>query len=521
MCNEATPADALPQNDELESVHTKLSVPAADRPAHSAVEREEWVPDVTPARHSHLAKKSSLIYYAEHVGRAAVLAAALGVGAAIAGAAGTASAAPAKADTTVSAPSTATAPGGRSAADKTAVGHSRTAAGPSTSERTNRSEKIQNKRSSRLANSRSQRNSRLDANTTAPDVTPNAAPTDPATVAPGKTAVSGSARPHTAPLASVGVATTAALAAPKNSTVPIAGGTAAATGGTAAVVSTSAATVVAKPAQINLPASATVFTLRGRGFGAFTPDRMPVEYGGIFSQAPYTMQALKYGQWGLGAFAKGVQILDDALMSTSGSIIVMAHSEGSEIASRWIREYADDPVRAAMAGRVTFLLSGNPVRSGSGYLVGGFEGDGQIGVATPTNSPWAIVDVARRWDGWADWPADPTDRWAVAEAKAGKNTSHLWYSKVDLYSSQNTVWRQGNTTFVLTHEDELQILKKYRDAPADFVSAVRAEVEAGYNRPSADIPVPVQQIQSAQWRATFARLVAKYGDPAGILPQRA
>jgi hypothetical protein len=246
---------------------------------------------------------------------------------------------------------------------------------------------------------------------------------------------------------------------------------------------------------------------------------MPKEYGGIFSQAPYTLQAVKYGQWGLSAFANGVQKLDDALMSSSGDVIVMAHSEGAEIATRWIRMYADDPTRAAMADRITFLLSGNPVRSGSGYLVGRFEGDGAIGVATPTDSPWAIVDVARRWDGWADWPTDSTNRWAIAEAIAGKTTSHMWYSKVDLYSPQNTVWQQGNTTFVLTQEPDLQILKKFRGAPADFVDAVRAEIEAGYNRPSADHPVPVVQIQDPKWRATFARLVAKYKDPAGMFLQ--
>ncbi len=37
--------------------------------------------------------------------------------------------------------------------------------------------------------------------------------------------------------------------------------------------------------------------------------------------------------------------------------------------------------------------------------------------------------------------------------------SHSLYSQVNLYDSQNTVWQEGNTTFVLTHESKLQILK--------------------------------------------------------------
>jgi len=285
---------------------------------------------------------------------------------------------------------------------------------------------------------------------------------------------------------------------------------------TAAVASSTAvSTVVPISVGIKLPASATVFTLRGRGFGAATPDRMHLSFGGIFNQGPYSMTSLPYEQWGISAITDAVKILDAAVMSTSGNIIVLAHSEGAEVASRWIRQYANDPVRSAMAGRISFVLSGNPLRSGAGYVIGRRECDGVIGVGTPTDSPWAIIDVARRWDGWADAPADSTNLWAAAEAKAGMTGSHMWYSKVNLFDSKNTVWQEGNTTFVLTYESQLQILKKYRGAPADFVNAVRAKVEAGYNRTpvdssSANISAPVQ-IQSAKWQATYDKLALKYG----------
>ncbi len=138
---------------------------------------------------------------------------------------------------------------------------------------------------------------------------------------------------------------------------------------------------------------------------------------GIFAQDPYSIVKLDYPTWGLNSIKEGVKILDAALMSTSGDIIVAGHSEGAQVASRWIRQYASDPVRADLATRLTFVLTGNPpLRSGSGKAIGLRESDGVIGQPTPTTTPWPIIDVARRWDGWADWPTDTTSEWAVANA---------------------------------------------------------------------------------------------------------
>ncbi|QZT58343.1 PE-PPE domain-containing protein [Mycolicibacterium austroafricanum] len=254
--------------------------------------------------------------------------------------------------------------------------------------------------------------------------------------------------------------------------------------------------------DIQLPAAATVITLRGRNYlGSLSPDRMDDHFGGMFAEDPYTMVKLTYpDSEDSDAISDAVAMLDAQLMSTPGDIIVMGHSFGAQVCSRWMRVYARDPVRRAMADRLTFVLTGNPLRSDNGKVVGMLEIDAWIGLPTPTTTPWQIIDVARRWDGWADWPDDSSNATAARNARAGQNYLHPNYDDVDLYDPQNTVWRNGNTTYVLTHEDDLPMFRYWWGVPSDFESVVRAEVESAYNRPSADIPVPVRPVQSWWWQ---------------------
>ena len=239
-------------------------------------------------------------------------------------------------------------------------------------------------------------------------------------------------------------------------------------------------------------------------------DPMPKQYGGMFAKAPYTMVALNYSAaWNKTSITEGVQMLDAALASTPGDIIVMGHSEGAQVASRWMRTYANDPTRAALASRVTFLLSGNPLRSsqgGGGQMIGGWENDGTRALPTPTTTPWPIIDVARRWDGWADWPADTSNSIAVRNAKIGMVAVHTNYNNVNIYDPANTVWHDGNTTYVLTREKTPPIIGKYLFADPNVVSVVRGQVEAGYRRPPNDIALPVVPTTSAYWQKILVKL---------------
>lgn len=233
--------------------------------------------------------------------------------------------------------------------------------------------------------------------------------------------------------------------------------------------------------RLYIPPTATVLTLSGLNFNLY--NSMPQQFHGLFSKPPYTMVQVKYpASIAKNSIAKGVEMLDAALRATPGPKIVMGHSQGAQVCSRWMRENANDTT-APPPGELLFILTGNPLRSTGGYIIGRKEVGGTIGEPTSTNTPWRIIDVARRYDGWADWVQDEQNKLAVRNANTGKQTLHKQYDEVDLFSPTHTIWSRGNTTYVLTWEEELPVLKGNPDA--DKVKAVRAEIEAAYtNRPS-------------------------------------
>lgn len=197
-----------------------------------------------------------------------------------------------------------------------------------------------------------------------------------------------------------------------------------------------------------IPARATVLTLSGLNFNLY--NHMPQWYGGLFDRAPYAMQKVNYpASIASTSIAIGVRNLDAALRRYPGPKIVMAHSQGAQVASRWMREHANDPLAPSASG-LTFVLSGNPLRATGGYIIGRTEVGGTTGQPTPTTTKWPIVDVARQYDGWALWPKDPSDSAAIAAAERGKKRDHLQYGVVDLTSAANRVTFAGNTTFVTT-----------------------------------------------------------------------
>ena len=237
-----------------------------------------------------------------------------------------------------------------------------------------------------------------------------------------------------------------------------------------------------------IPASGTVFTLSGLNFNIY--NDMPEKFQGMFSEAPYAMEQIKYpASLANDSISRGVQMLDDALLGSSGDVIVLAQSQGAQVCSHWMRQYAGDSTREALASRVVFLLTGNPVRATGGELIGGPEVGGTIGEPTPTDTVWPIVDVARRYDGWPDPPTDLTNVTAVDNAKAGKKSFHTAYDEVNLFDPTHTVWTEGNTTFVLTAETP-PIFAKY-SFPDSVDDWIKQKVEEAYdNRPAEDSVEP-------------------------------
>ncbi len=187
---------------------------------------------------------------------------------------------------------------------------------------------------------------------------------------------------------------------------------------------------------------------------------------------------------------QGVINLDQAINAQPAgeSIVVFGYSQSARIASI-------QKVNLAAAGStlpVSFVLIGNPNRPNGGILQR-FEGleipilgvtfDG----ATPTDTDFKTVDITRQYDGWSDFPNNPLNPFATANAVAGIHYLHGDYQSVGL---GNAVYQgsYGDTEYYMIPSQRLPLLMPLAEAgvPSPLVTMVdaptRVLVEAGYNR---------------------------------------
>jgi hypothetical protein len=202
--------------------------------------------------------------------------------------------------------------------------------------------------------------------------------------------------------------------------------------------------------------------------------------------------------------AEGQRMLaeDIAAQPAGESIIVFGHSQSAVIASkekqRLLDEYSNDPTTAP---DVTFVLTANPDRPNGGLLarfpglhipIMGVTFNG----ATPTDQqggPYQTYDVARQYDGWADFPAYPLNLVADANAVLGIAYLHGHYDdqvSPDMLENPELTDKStyGDTTYYLIYTKNLPLLQPLRDlgVPEPLVAAiepvVRYVVELGYDR---------------------------------------
>jgi hypothetical protein len=187
---------------------------------------------------------------------------------------------------------------------------------------------------------------------------------------------------------------------------------------------------------------------------------------------------------------QGVVNLDQAINAQPAgeSMVVFGYSQSARIASI-------QKANLAAAGStlpVSFVLIGNPNRPNGGIL-GRFEGvkipiagitfDG----ATPTNTDFKTVDITRQYDGWSDFPNNPLNPFATANAVAGIHYLHGDYQSVGL---GNALYQgaYGDTDYYMIPSRRLPLLMPLDEAgvPSPVVAIldapVRVLVESGYDR---------------------------------------
>lgn len=177
----------------------------------------------------------------------------------------------------------------------------------------------------------------------------------------------------------------------------------------------------------------------------------------------------------------GLRALRSAIKSSTGETIVMGYSQGALIAADWIEQ------NAGRAGgpspeNLSFVLLGNPLRK-----YGGVRPAYDIEPPTP-ESDYHITDIALEYDGAADFPDNPFNLLALANAIAGFQYVHIYgYDDADLDTADKLVWIDGNTTYVLIRSQNIPLLEPLRrlglDDLADRLNGPLKEIiDSAYDR---------------------------------------
>ncbi|NVN48820.1 hypothetical protein HLY00_240 [Mycolicibacterium hippocampi] len=220
----------------------------------------------------------------------------------------------------------------------------------------------------------------------------------------------------------------------------------------------------------------------------------------------------------------GLQQLTAALADPgSGPATVFGYSEGSVIASRWLSNYSKALAKAQAEGGPTADVEGSPDRDDLHFILtgnpnrkyGGTRPAWYIERATPSDTKYTVLDVAREYDGAADWPDDPFNLLAVANAISGYFVVHPYYDEVDLENDEKTVFQEGNTTYVLVRTENLPMLQSLRaiglnDFADELQSYLKPIIDRAYDR---DYPGVIADPDAAQEAVDRAK--------AGLPPEEA
>lgn len=210
---------------------------------------------------------------------------------------------------------------------------------------------------------------------------------------------------------------------------------------------------------------------------------------------------------------EGVVKLDDKLDTTEESVYVMGFSQGAAvIAIRLQQHVSGEDTITQSPDNLTFILIGNPARNNGGIL-GRLSGgtipffDIPFGVYTP-QTEYKTIDVAKQYDGFADFPKYPLNLLATANAIMGIVYLHPVYD-VDVNDPNNYVQVVGNTTYVTIPTEHLPLLQPLRDldnltggALKPVLDAIepglKAIIETAYDRSDYSKPTPAALLPTSQ-----------------------
>ncbi|CAN5879620.1 hypothetical protein BH10ACT9_BH10ACT9_09040 [soil metagenome] len=208
------------------------------------------------------------------------------------------------------------------------------------------------------------------------------------------------------------------------------------------------------------------------------------------------------------SIADGVAGLAASLAGGDGTgVIIHGYSQGAAVATEYLRAHPGE-------GN-TYILAANPNRPNGGIL-NRFAGmyipilDVSFNGSTPTGGE-TVIDIARQYDGWADFPKYPLNLVATANALLGIAFLHGQYNNAItpevLAGIEPTT--HGNTSYYLVPTERLPLLMPLTGIlPDDVLDALdgplRAFIETAYDRADYGVPTAAGLVPGLSPAATGA-----------------
>lgn len=249
---------------------------------------------------------------------------------------------------------------------------------------------------------------------------------------------------------------------------------------------------------ITIPTGGTCLLMAG-AFGL--PQYLPAMLGGEVTDGNVLVN-VPYDNAGIFDYnvTDGRDKLDELLHSTQGMKIVFCHSLGSLAATRWLHDLG--PTSDIDSAEVLFVFLGNSGRRYNGI----YNGDSDIGqllggvlgitiALAPVDTPYKVYDLARQYDGYADVPPGTalSNLYALENTLAGANNIHPNYNNVRLDDPNNSVYVEGNITYLVSPTypvATLQSIAWLNDYAIQEDKVLRPQIEAAYTGP-VPRPAPV------------------------------
>lgn len=185
-----------------------------------------------------------------------------------------------------------------------------------------------------------------------------------------------------------------------------------------------------------------------------------------------------------------------------GPFVVYGYSQSAVIATLEKRKLIEQYGDSEELPDIDFVLIANPNRPNGGILQR-FEGlhipllNVTFNGSTPTDGGFDTVDVARQYDGWADFPVYPMNMLATTNALLGIYYLHgdYWSSSVGTPLEQGV---EGDTTYYMIPTERLPLLIPLEQlgVPSPLLTALdaplRVVVEWGYDRDPDHVGTPTR-----------------------------